>query len=83
MDRLKAVRTRVNAIPSEPDAEIQATDGMNDESELGPDLMPCESGRRVTTESMDVPIEWYLTSAALTSRRQLMEASVWVGRRRG
>ncbi len=40
------VRARVNAIPSKPEAEIQTADGMNDESELGPDLMPCESGRR-------------------------------------
>jgi hypothetical protein len=46
VDRLRAVRARVNAIPSEPEAEIQDADGMNDESELGPDLMPCESGRR-------------------------------------
>jgi hypothetical protein len=45
VDRLRAVRARVNAIPSELEVEIQAADVMNDESVLGPDLMQYESGR--------------------------------------
>ncbi len=46
MDRSRAVRARVNDIPSELEVEIQAADVMNDESELGPDLMQYESGHR-------------------------------------
>jgi hypothetical protein len=39
------VRSRVNAIPSELEVEIQTADVLNDDSELGPDLMQYESGR--------------------------------------
>jgi hypothetical protein len=46
VDRLRAIRARVNTIPSELEVEIQTADVMNDDSELGPDLMQYESGRR-------------------------------------
>jgi hypothetical protein len=46
VNRLRMVQARAEAIPSEPDAEIQAADVMDDESGLGPDLMQYGSGRR-------------------------------------
>ena len=45
VDRLRAVAARVYAIPSEPEADIQAADVPDDDSGLGPDWMPYESGR--------------------------------------
>ena len=41
VDRARAVAARVNAMPSEP----EAGNVMDDDSGLGPDLMPYESGR--------------------------------------
>jgi len=45
-DRLKAVAGLVNAIPSEPETDIQSAGVMDDDWGLGPDLMLYESGRR-------------------------------------
>ncbi len=58
------VRARVNDISSELEVEIQTADVMNDDSELGPDLMQYESGRhnmKMKRVKLTVPVR--LTSS--------------------
>jgi hypothetical protein len=72
VDRLRAVRARVNTIPSELEVEIQTADVMNDESELGPDLMQYESGRRnmkAKRVKLTVPVRLTSSGNRATTKR--------------